>query len=93
MSYSGAAQRYIVKIIGKHFGLSTPKVEDFLGDEATYSEIDDFLKGSDKVSRLLFFYQSRDVLAENGEVIEELGAPPEYSNCLTPLAFPCHLTA
>ena len=52
MSYSSTSQRYIVKILGSQFGLSATKVEEFLGDERTYSAIADFLKGEERVSKL-----------------------------------------
>ena len=67
MAYSSGSQRYIVKILGAQFGLSTGAVEDFLNDERTFASISDFLKGEERVPKLLFFYQTRDTFTDDGE--------------------------
>ena len=74
MSYASASQRYIIKVLGAQFGLSTSAVEEFLGDERTYASINDFLKGDERVPKLLFFYQTRDMFTDDGEFIEASGA-------------------
>ena len=81
MSYSSASQRYLVKIIGQQFGLSPYKVEEFLGDESTYSTIEGFLKGDERVPKLLFYYQTRDTFTEDGEFIEAPGASARRLAC------------
>ena len=70
MSYSTPSQRYLVKVLGQQLGLSIARVEEELNDERTYSTIADFLRGDEKVAKLLFFYQSRDTITEDGELIE-----------------------
>jgi hypothetical protein len=82
MSYSSASQRYIIKVLGAQFGLSSGAVEEFLSDERTYASINDFLKGDERVPKLLFFYQVRDSFTEDGEFIEASGA-----GCQPPLIF------
>ena len=84
MAYSSGSQRYIVKILGAQFGLSTGAVEDFLNDERTFASISDFLKGEERVPKLLFFYQTRDTFTDDGEFIEASGARARSATC--PLA-------
>ena len=106
MSYSSAAQRYLIKIIGQQFGLSAYEVEEFLANESTYSTVSDFLKGDERVPKLVFFYQTRDTITDDGELIAAPGArfcsalrptfrtatpPPSPCVALSPLAT-CHQT-
>ena len=73
------AQGYIFKVIAQQLGLTVAKVESqFDGDEKTLSTIGDFLKGDEKVGKLLFFYQARDTITVDGETIEAPdSAPPQ----------------
>jgi len=73
------AQGYIFKVIAQQLGLTVAKVESqFDGDEKTLSTISDFLKGDEKVGKLLFFYQARDTITVDGETIEAPdSAPPQ----------------
>ena len=78
MSYSTAAQRYLIKVIGMQFSLSAYQAEEFLGGESTYSTIMDFLNGDERVPKLLFYYQPRDAVTDDGELLEAAGAPPPW---------------
>lgn len=62
--------KYIFKVLGQHFGLAAARVEEFLDDEKSMATISDFLRGDERVTKLLFFYQSRDTFTEDGEFIE-----------------------
>ena len=73
MSYSTPAQCHLIKIIGQQFGLSASRCEDALSSEKTYSTIADFLKGDEKVLKLIFFYQKRDTYTDDGDCIEAAG--------------------
>ena len=70
---SGGGQGYILKILGQHFGLQLQRVKEELNEERTYTAIVDFLKGDERVPKLVFFYQTRDAYAEDGEFVEVSG--------------------
>lgn len=75
VEYSNAgATIYIFKLLEKTFGLSILKIKEELNDERTFTDISDFITGSERVPKLVFFYQSRDQYDEHGEVIEGSGA-------------------
>ena len=76
MALASPSQKYLVKILGQQLGLSGAKVEDHLNDEKTFSTIVDFLKGDEKVAKLLFFYQTRDTYTDDGEFIEAPDSAP-----------------
>ena len=71
--FSSAAGRYIIKVLGYQFGLSGSHVEEFLSDDRTAKTVTDFLKGDERVTKLLFFYQTRDTMTDDGEFIEAAG--------------------
>ena len=83
MSFSSAGQRYVIKVLGQQFNLTAAKVEEsLLKEESTYVTISDFLKGEERASKLLFFYQSRDSYTEEGDLVEAPdGAPAELYLC------------
>ena len=70
---SAGAQGYILKILGQHFGLPLQRVKEELADERSYTAIANFVSGDESVTKLVFFYQSRDQIAEDGEFIEIAG--------------------
>ena len=70
---SSGGQGYILKILAAHFGLPLQQVKEELKDERTYTAIVDFLAGDERVPKLVFFYQTRDQYAEDGEFIEVPG--------------------
>ena len=72
-AFSSGAGRYIVKMLGFQFGLSASNVEEFLSDDRTVASIGEFLKGDERVTKLIFFYQTRDTFTEDGEFIEAAG--------------------
>ena len=51
---------HILKILAQSFGLGVQKCKDELHDDKTYAAIIDFLKGDERVPKLVFFYQTRD---------------------------------
>jgi hypothetical protein len=71
---STGGQGYILKTIGHHFGLSLQRVKEDLHDEPTYATINSFLKGEERVPKLVFFYQTRDSYTDDGEFVEAAGA-------------------
>ena len=71
---SAGSQGYILKILGQHFGLPLQRVKEELADERSYTAIVNFIAGDEGVTKLVFFYQSRDQYAEDGEFIEPAGA-------------------
>ena len=71
---SSGGQRYLIKVLSQQFGLGAQHIEEYFNDEKIFPIIVSFLTGDDKISKLIFFYQTRDSFTDDGEVIEAPGA-------------------
>ena len=75
MNSLDSRHRHIIRILKQQFGLSETHIEDVLIEERNYVLLTDFFHGQEKVSKLIFFYQTRDTFGDEGELIEAAGAP------------------
>lgn len=62
--------KHILRVLKQHYSLSETHIEYVLVDEQNFGLINDFFRGDEKVPKLIFYYQTRDAILEDGELIE-----------------------